>query len=61
MPIYEYQCHKCNAKFEVLQSIIADNERLACPKCGEPKPKKLFSLFASFGTQKAEECKIGST
>jgi len=61
MPIYEYQCQKCNSKFEVLQSIIADDEGLTCPACGEPEPKKLLSLFSSLGSQKGEYCKTGST
>jgi putative FmdB family regulatory protein len=61
MPIYEYQCNKCDSKFEVLQSISATNEGLICPECGEPKPRRLLSLFASFGSKKAEECKTGST
>ena len=61
MPIYEYQCQKCNSKFELLQSIIATNEGLTCPECGEPEPKKLLSLFASFGSGKTADCKTGST
>ncbi|MFQ6041392.1 MAG: zinc ribbon domain-containing protein [Candidatus Poribacteria bacterium] len=61
MPIYEYQCKECNSKFEVLQSINATNEGLICPKCGASEPKKVFSLFASFGSGKTAECKTGST
>jgi putative FmdB family regulatory protein len=61
MPIYEYQCQKCNSKFEVLQSIISNDEGLNCPECGAPEPKKLFSLFASFGSGKSADCKTGST
>ena len=61
MPIYEYKCEKCKSKFEVLQSINADNKGLTCPKCGEPKPKKVFSLFSSFGRGKAAACNTGST
>ena len=61
MPIYEYQCNKCNSKFEVLQSITANNEGLTCPECGEPEPKKLLSRFASFGSGKSADCKTGPT
>ncbi len=61
MPIYEYKCQKCKSKFEVLQSINADNKELTCPECGEPEPKKVFSLFASFGSGKTAECTTGST
>jgi len=61
MPIYEYKCKKCNAKFEVLQSINGANKGPACPECGEPEPKKVFSLFASFARGKAAACNTGST
>ena len=61
MPIYEYQCNKCNSKFEVLRSIIADDYPTTCPECGAPEPKKLLSLFASFGSGRSAECKTGST
>ena len=47
MPIYEYKCKKCSNIFEAFQSIGADGEKLECPKCGAPKPEKLFSAFAS--------------
>jgi len=61
MPIYEYKCKKCNSKFEVFQSVGADNKGLTCPNCGEPEPKKVFSLFASFGGGKTAACNVGST
>ncbi len=61
MPIYEYKCKKCKSKFEVLQSINANNEGLACPECGESEPKKVFSVFASFGKDKVAACNAGST
>ncbi|MCZ6677709.1 MAG: zinc ribbon domain-containing protein [Candidatus Poribacteria bacterium] len=61
MPIYEYQCQKCTSKFEVLQSLHAEPKELACPNCGEQKPKKVFSSFASVGNGKTETCQPGST
>ena len=33
MPIYEYQCRKCNAHVEVLQK-ITDKPLVKCRKCG---------------------------
>jgi len=33
MPIYEYQCRKCNAHVEILQK-IADKPLAKCRKCG---------------------------
>ena len=47
MPIYEYKCSGCNHQFSVLQRLGEGNEHLRCEKCGEPKPIKQFSTFAS--------------
>jgi len=45
MPIYEYQCTQCGAKFEVRQSIGEDGSELTCPKCNAQNPRRLFSSF----------------
>jgi len=42
MPIYEYQCEKCNHNFEKLVFSSSD-ETLECPECGFKKVKKLMS------------------
>ena len=42
MPIYEYECAKCEAQFEVEQRITADPIK-TCPKCKARKVKKLIS------------------
>jgi putative FmdB family regulatory protein len=33
MPLYEYQCSRCRARFEVIQK-ASDMPRQKCPKCG---------------------------
>lgn len=43
MPVYEYQCAKCDEKFEAY--VKRDGEKVACPKCRARKVKKLFSVF----------------
>jgi putative FmdB family regulatory protein len=35
MPTYEYQCSRCDNRFEEFQSITAD-PLSKCPKCGGP-------------------------
>ncbi len=40
MPTYEYQCEKCDTKFEKLQN-MSDAPLKECPKCGE-KVKRLI-------------------
>ena len=52
MPIYEYKCTKCDETFEEFQNVNEGNEKLNCPKCGEPKPEKIFSAFAATGSNK---------
>ena len=41
MPIYEYQCDRCNEVFEIFHKIDEDC-KVACPKCLGPV-KKLIS------------------
>ncbi len=43
MPVYEYQCGKCDEKFE--QLVRTGREKAACPRCRGRKLKKLFSIF----------------
>ncbi len=46
MPLYEYKCAGCRHSFEVLQSLGAGPDGLACPKCGGTELAKQFSTFA---------------
>lgn len=46
MPIYEYQCNACGAKFEFVES-IKSNPRKKCPKCKRRKLIRLISKGAS--------------
>ena len=41
MPVYQYQCPKCNLKFELKQS-FSDDSIAACPKC-QNEARRLFS------------------
>lgn len=43
MPVYEYCCGKCGAKFEVL--VRSGEGKITCPKCRARKVRKLFSVF----------------
>src|SRR6476659_3782168 len=42
MPTYEYQCEKCEHRFERFQSIKADPIR-KCPQCGKNSVRRLIS------------------
>lgn len=41
MPTYDYQCTKCNARFEVFHA-MGDTQPRQCPKCGK-SAKRLIS------------------
>jgi putative FmdB family regulatory protein len=47
MPIYEYACRDCGARFEILIRRPADTDSLACPKCGASSPERQLSTFAA--------------
>ena len=45
MPIYEYQCQKCQHQFETIRK-ISDPPLVTCPTCGTDSLKKLVSKAA---------------
>jgi putative FmdB family regulatory protein len=48
MPIYEFNCKKCNHKFEELvPSSLSDTSGIVCPQCGEKAAEKLMSTFCA--------------
>lgn len=44
MPTYEYECKKCNHRFELFQSMTAEPVK-TCPECSGPV-KRLIGLGA---------------
>ena len=42
MPIFDYQCSKCDHTFEAIQK-ISDAVLTDCPECGESTLKKMVS------------------
>ena len=49
MPIYEYNCAKCNNSFEHFARNSTDHPS-KCPECGSRRVKKQFSAFATTKT-----------
>ena len=41
MPIYEFECEECGARFEEL--VAAGTEVAACPECGSTRTRRLLS------------------
>jgi len=46
MPIYEYHCKSCEAKFEKLRPMSAADQAIKCPNCNSPKTARTLSVFA---------------
>jgi putative FmdB family regulatory protein len=46
MPIYEYQCRKCQARFSTLVRGWKETGTAACPKCGSDQTERLVSKFS---------------
>lgn len=48
MPIYEYACGSCHAKFDQLVRTMsgADAAKVKCPKCGSTQTSRALSVFA---------------
>ena len=51
MPIYEYTCQACDARFEQLQRTMsaaddASAAKVKCPECGSTKTERALSVFA---------------
>jgi putative FmdB family regulatory protein len=44
MPIYEFNCPKCQLAFEEL--VLSRSEKVACPKCGSTKIERAMSVFS---------------
>jgi putative FmdB family regulatory protein len=52
MPVYEYHCRDCDARFEVL---VRTGETPTCPHCGSASLRKLLSVpFVSSGQTSRE-------
>lgn len=51
MPIFEYQCRKCGAKFEKLVSSAEATS--TCKECGSARVEKLLSVFAVVGSSRS--------
>ena len=48
MPLYEYQCGECEARFEMLRPMSRADEPAICPQ-GHPGAKRAISTFATGG------------
>jgi putative FmdB family regulatory protein len=49
MPLYEYQCPDCDARFDRLIRSSDSAPKIICPTCGSERPERLLSMFATSG------------
>ena len=49
MPIYEFECEECGARFEEL--VAADAGPVPCPECGAVGARRLLSSVSPPGRQ----------
>ena len=49
MPIYEFECEGCGARFEEL--VAAGVEAIACPECSSQRTRRLISPVSPPGRQ----------
>jgi putative FmdB family regulatory protein len=59
MPIYEFQCRKCETRFEEIRPLGDDGSSLVCPDCGTRAPEKVFSVFAA-GSDQSDAAPCGN-
>ena len=52
MPIYEYFCLDCKAKFELMRPVSKSSEPAECPKC-KKSSERVLSAFACFSMDKS--------
>ena len=46
MPIYEYNCKSCDARFEQLLRTMNSDAKVKCPACGSSQTARALSVFA---------------
>ncbi len=50
MPIFEYQCEKCEKQFEKLLFAGEDEKNIVCPQCGSHEVQKMMSACSFMGS-----------
>jgi len=59
MPIYEYKCGDCGARFEVL--VYSGGDAVICEKCGSENAEKMMSGFATSGSTSTSGSSCGGS
>jgi putative FmdB family regulatory protein len=57
VPLYEYECKSCKAKFE--QLVFNHKSKVTCRECGSSSILQLLSVFAVSGSSDRAEVEPG--
>jgi putative FmdB family regulatory protein len=49
MPLYEYICQECKARFDALRAMADADAPIACPHCASETTTRAISLFSAIG------------
>ncbi len=60
MPIYEYLCADCGAKFDKMRPMSQASAPLDCVQCGSSATTRALSLFAAVSKSSSGESKAVS-
>jgi putative FmdB family regulatory protein len=60
MPLYEFRCPECGARFEELV-FSSGGDKVVCPDCGNQEPVREMSTFASRGDSSSFASSAGSS
>jgi putative FmdB family regulatory protein len=60
MPIYEYCCADCGAKFDKMRPMSQLNAPLDCIRCGSSATSRILSLFAAVSKSNGGETRTVS-
>jgi len=50
MPIYEYNCRRCDHRFEAI--VLSSREKITCPQCSSGAIEKQLSVFGAPASDK---------
>jgi putative FmdB family regulatory protein len=54
MPLYEFECGECGARFETLVFKASEKTEVKCPVCGSRTLEEQLSSFASASSGSAD-------
>ncbi len=55
MPLYEYYCQDCEARFDALRPMSQADEPIACARCHSPHTSRAISLFSALSKSHSGE------